>query len=155
MPNNNPITELTEVRKSPTHGQGVFAKTMLPKNTIWWRASSNEIIHINKVNYEALESSYQTPNLHAFIATILHFSYYVKHYDALLFIPDNGKLVNHSFTPNSAPGASDCLISVAIRDIHPGEEILEDYTHYDKCPWAKLYGEFGRKIGCWQGKAAS
>jgi SET domain-containing protein len=149
MSRHNPITELTEVRESSTHGLGVFAKTIIPKNTIWWRVSPNEIIHVNKANYEALQSSHQDQDIHAFISTILHFSYYVKQYDALLFIPDNGRLVNHSFEPNSAPGVNDCLISSAVRDIYPGDEILEDYTHYDKCSWAKLYGDFGRTIGCW------
>ncbi len=144
----NPVSDLTEVRSSSTHGFGLFAKTAIPRDTIWWSAGPDDLIHVNQVNFQTLCASTLSPEIQAFIKTLLHYSYYVKEFDALLFIPDNGRLVNHSFQPNSKT-VPDRLSSITIRDIAAGEEIFEDYTHYDKCAWAKLYGDFGRQIGCW------
>lgn len=143
----NPISELTEVRASATHGQGIFAKTLIVSGTIWWSVHPSDLVHISQANFKTLTASVQSPEIKAFLDTILHYSYYVKEYDALLFIPDDGRYVNHSFEPNSKT-VTDRLSSIALCDIQAGEEIFEDYTHYDKCPWAELYGKFGRMIGC-------
>ena len=144
----NPISALTEVRLSPTHGLGIFARTLIPQGTIWWRVRPSDVIAVNRLQFEALVASEQSPRTTAFIDAFLEFGYYVKGFDTLFLIPDNGRYVNHSFEPNSAVCPdSDGLCSITLRDIAGGEEICEDYTTYDKCPWANLYGEFGHKIG--------
>jgi SET domain-containing protein len=149
-PFSNPISLLTEVRPSPINGWGVFAKVPIPRQTVWWRVRPTDVVQIHKVHLEALHASAQSPRTRAFLDAVLENGYYVAGYDTLFYLTDNGRFVNHSFQPNSAvcPN-SDGLCSVALRDIAAGEEILEDYTKYDKCPWANLYGEFGRQIGCW------
>jgi SET domain-containing protein len=144
----NPVSKFVEARTSATHGLGLFAKSFIPSGTIWWSAGPSDLIHVNQANFKTLAASVQSPEVEALVKTLLHYSYYVKEFDALLFIPDNGRLVNHSFEPNSKT-VPDRLSSVTVRDIAAGEELFEDYTHYDKCPWAQPYGEFGRKIGCW------
>ena len=146
----NPIAALTEVRLSATKGFGIFASTLIPCGTIWWRVRRADVISLTRSQYEALAASEQSPRTKAFIEAFLEFGFYVKQYDRLFLIPDNGRYVNHSFEPNSAVCPdSDGLCSIAIRDIAAGDEICEDYTTYDKCPWANLYGEFGRTIGHW------
>ncbi len=146
----NPISALTEVRVSPTHGFGIFARTLIPRGTIWWRVRLSDLIPMTRVQFEALATSEQSPWTTAFLEAFLVLGYYVKGFDTLFLIPDNGRYINHSFEPNSAVCPdSDGLCSIALRDIAGGDEIFEDYTKYDKCPWANLYGEFGRKIGYW------
>lgn len=146
----NPISDLTEVRLSPNHGFGVFARTLIPRGTVWWRVRLSDVIPLNRLQYEALAASEQSPGTKALIEAFLEYGYYVKGFDTLFFIPDNGRYVNHSFEPNSAVCPdSDGLCSITLRDIAGGDEIVEDYTKYDKCPWANLYGEFGRRIGYW------
>lgn len=39
---------------------------------------------------------------------------------------------------SGAPSDFDGLTSTALRDIEAGEEIVEDYTNYDYCPWSHL-----------------
>ncbi len=146
----NPLNDLTEVRISATHGRGVFAKVAIPQHTVWWRVCPTNVTGITQAQYAAFVASAPSPQSDPFMAAILHFGYYVQQYDAIFFALDNARYINHSFQPNSAVSShSDDLCSVAVRDIAPGEEICEDYTHYDQCPWARLYGEFGRQIGCW------
>lgn len=146
----NPVNDLTEVRLSATHGRGVFAKVAIPQHTVWWRVCPTNVTVITQAQYAAFVASAPSPESDPFMAAILHFGYYVQQYDAIFFAIDNGRYINHSFQPNSAVAShADDLCSVALRDIAPGEEICEDYTHYDKCPWARINGEFGRQIGCW------
>ena len=146
----NPISALTEVRLSPPHGLGIFATTLIPRDTIWWRARRSDVVSINRLQFEAIAASEQSPQIKAFIEAFLEFGFYIKRYDTLFLIPDNGRYVNHSFEPNSAVCPDlDGLCSITLRDIAAGGEICEDYRTYDKCPWANLYGEFGRTIGHW------
>src|SRR6266850_962497 len=120
----NPLSELTEVRASGTHGRGIFAKTLIARGTIWWSVRPSDLVHINQANFKTLTASVQSPEIRAFLDAVLHYSYYVKEHDALLFIPDNGRYVNHSFEPNSKP-VNDQMSSIALRDIKGGEEIFE------------------------------
>ena len=146
----NPISALTEVRLSPTHGLGLFARTLIPRGTIWWHGRLSDLIPVTRSQFEALAASEQSPRTTAFIDAFLEFGYYLKGVDTLFLIPDNSRYINHSFEPNSAVCPdSGGLCSSTLRDIARGDEICEDYTTYDKCPWANLYGEFGRTIGYW------
>jgi hypothetical protein len=148
-PFSNPLSALTEVRSSSTHNLGVFAKIPIPRQTVWWRVRLCDLIHVRRGHLEALGGSARSARADSFVTAILEFGYYIAKFDTLFFIPDDGRYVNHSFEPNSAVCPdSDGLCSYALCDIAAGEEILEDYTRYDNCPWAKLYGEFGRAIGC-------
>lgn len=133
---------LAEVRASGIHDAGVFARTRIPKGTIWWRIVPTDAIHIPRTAWELLMASHRSPRIEA----ILHFSYYDEDEDALVLLADDSRHINHSFSPNSEFLVGE-LMAVTTRDIEAGEEIVEDYTRYGKCPWAQLYGEFGRLIG--------
>jgi hypothetical protein len=143
-------SSLVEVRSSPHHGLGVFAATAIPRGTTWWSADIAGVVMVSQRQMAALTSSAPSSKSHEFIDAILEYGYYLRDFDAIVFIPDDGRYVNHSTEPNSTilPG-SNGLASITTRDVLPGEEITEDYTSYDHCPWARMYGEFGRHLGCW------
>ena len=147
---NNPIDALTEARPSSTHGLGLFAKVPIPRGTVWWRAPIEDVFTVSQRQFELLTASAQSAGRDAVITALLEHGYYLKRLDAILYICDVARYTNHSFMPNSVVSPdSDGLSSVAITEIAAGQEITENYTSFDRCPWAKLYGEFGRKIGYW------
>ncbi|GAB4317144.1 MAG: hypothetical protein Kow0069_19720 [Promethearchaeota archaeon] len=114
---------------------------LIPRGTVWWHARPEDIFLINRQQYHALRCSHlaESELSAAFLRAIDVYSYYVQKVDALVFCLDDSRFVNHSFEPNSGgrdAGMLDPFRSVALRDIQPGEEILEDYTEYDECPWS-------------------
>jgi SET domain-containing protein len=132
------------VKASPVHGLGVFARKFIPRGAIWWAGKREDLIEINRRQYEVLLASRPSRMLD----DIHEHCYYDKALDRLLYICNNGRYINHSSTPNCAMHG-DCLTSVALRDIDRGEELFEDYRTYDRCPWAELWGEFGKQLGVW------
>ena len=132
----NQLTELIEVRPSPIEGLGLFAKKFISKGTIWWTATPCDVLLINRDQYLTLKNSIESSSSQNFEQSILVYSYYVLRYDALVFCLDNSRYVNHSYKPNSGNTPDfHPFSSIALRDIFPGEEILEDYSTYDQCPW--------------------
>lgn len=83
------------------------------------------------------------------LTVLQRYTYYSQEIDSLIYICDDARYLNHSDTPNSAP-SSDRLASVTIRDVEKGEELLENYSTYDFCPWANLWGDLGRQLGAWK-----
>ena len=135
----NPITDLTEVRLSSIAGLGLFAKTFIPKGTIWWSGNSSNMLLIHREQYEEFENSIIKSSAlsESLKKSFLVYCYYDKTSDALVLCLDNARFVNHSFTPNSGSTPDiHPFMAMALKDIYPGEEIVEDYTTYDFCPWA-------------------
>lgn len=141
----NPAWVLTEVRDSPIHGLGLFAKIAIPKGAVWWHARRDDVLLLDRRAYQTLVRSKQSTLTEQMLAAILTYSYYADDSDALIMCLDNARFVNHSLEPNSRalPGA-DRLRSVALRDIAAGEEIVENYLDYAPCPWAELRWDFVR-----------
>ncbi len=139
----NPVNDFTEVKPSTIEGFGLFAKAFIPKGTIWWAAAPEDVMLLNREQYITLVNSQQNSLSKSLQHTLLVYSYYIEIYDVLVFCLDNARFVNHSFNPNSGGDPiSQSLASMTLRDIYPGEEILEDYTKYDQCPWASLCETF-------------
>lgn len=139
----NPIKTLTQVRISPVHGLGVFAKVDIPKGTVWWRARpGRDVLLINRAQFDTFRESTHSPVSKAFLDAIYTYSYYSAQEEALILILDHARYTNHCFRPNSdvcsEPGV---IASIALRDIRAGEEILEDYSLFDQCPWPGLEEE--------------
>ena len=140
----NPINALTEVRNSHVHGLGVFAKTDIPKGTVWWRARPGmDVLLINKAQFQTLKDSQHSPTSQDLLEAIYTYSYYSAEDDVLILILDHARYTNHSFQPNSdvypEPGV---IGSIALRDIKAGEEIMEDYSEFDHCPWPGFAEEY-------------
>ena len=137
------MDDLTEVRQSPIQGNGLFAKRLIQKGTIWWVGQPGNVLLINQDQYLTLKNSICSLPIEGFEKTILIYSYFIACYDSLVFCLDNARFVNHSFTPNSGESPDrHPLVSMALRDILPGEEITEDYTSYDQCPWISFKEDF-------------
>jgi hypothetical protein len=132
----NPLPTLTEARPSPIHGLGIFAKTDIPAGAVWWRAAPGDVLLINKGQYNALKRSVHSSVSAQLLDAIHTYSYYSAAEDALILILDNARYTNHSAQPNSGVSPEPGVIgSIALRDIRAGEDIVEDYTSFDHCPW--------------------
>ena len=139
----NPIEEYAVVRPSKIHGFGLFAKKLIPKGTVWWHAREQDVMIITKDQFIMFDSSAKSPKIENFMTILLNYSYCERDIEALIFILDNNRYVNHSFNPNSGlPEDGTGLCSVAQRDIQIGEEITEDYSKYTIFNWLKKYNSF-------------
>lgn len=111
----HPDTEVRYISKEK--GYGVVATKLIPKGTITWVQ--------DPLDQEFNED--QVRNLSPFIKEYLEkYSFTNKHGHQVLCW-DNGKFVNHSFNPSCFSTPYD--FEIAIRDIHPGEELTDDYGY--------------------------
>lgn len=111
----HPDTELRFI--NDIIGYGVVAKKFIPKGTITWVQDDldqvynpEDIKKINPVMLDYLDTYCFTNN---------------KGQKVLCW--DNAKFVNHSFNSSCMSTAYD--FEIAIRDIHPGEQLTDDYGY--------------------------
>ncbi len=111
----HPFTELKFI--SEQKGYGVVAKQFIPKGTITWVQDSLDMIFDQKKlaelgpNYASIVDTYSfRDNLGNFVLCW-----------------DLAKYVNHSFNSNCL--STPYNFEIAIRDIHPGEELTDDYGY--------------------------
>jgi len=133
------LSYYTELRPSPLHGFGLFAKRDIPVNTVWWKAKRSNVMLLNHLQYSTLQASHINENIENLLNVASIYGYYSARLDSIIICLDNARYVNHSFEPNSgAPHNGDPLSSVTLRQIQTGEEITEDYSCYDTCSWCKI-----------------
>lgn len=111
----HPDTELRFI--NDTIGYGVVAKKLIPKGTITWVQDDLDQVltpeqadallpqvreHLEKYSFTNSEGNY-------------------------VLCWDNAKFVNHSFNPSCMSTAYD--FEIALRDIHPGEQLTDDYGY--------------------------
>lgn len=111
----HPDTELRFI--NDVVGYGVVAKKFIPKGTITWVQDDldqvyapEDVVKISPMMQEYLETYCFTNN---------------KGEKVLCW--DNAKFVNHSFNSSCMSTAYD--FEIAIRDIHPGEQLTDDYGY--------------------------
>jgi len=111
----HPHTELRFI--SPEIGLGVVATEFIPAGTITWvldkldqRFSPNQ--------FKQFAPIYQN---------ILEYFTFRNGDGKLILCWDNGRFVNHSFNSNCLSTAYD--FEIAIRDIHPSEQLTDDYGY--------------------------
>jgi len=140
-------------QQSKIHGLGIFAKTRLPKGTIWWVPDPTaNIIFISEQQWKEVEekakarllaatsSSSSSPPLtlasvDPLYHVIAHFGYPDEVHNRVNFLLDDSRFCNHSDTPNSGASKSNRYASETLVDIEVGEEIVEDYRLYGSLPW--------------------
>lgn len=106
----------TEVRWiSVEIGCGVVATRDIPKGTITWAMDPLDRL-ISPPQMESLPSICRD--------SLLKYSYRDRHGD-YVFCWDNTRFMNHSFNPNCI--ATAYRFELAVRDIHVGEELTNDY----------------------------
>jgi len=132
-------------RESTISGIGLFATEAIARGTLLWRCDEQSV------------REHDEPSLRARIAGMTpkertDFLEHVYTWEGkVVEILDDGKLWNHSRVKQNTgnhpdPGAGDGVSSYALRDIEPGEELLDDYSAYDRLEWfEKLCAEVGSR----------
>jgi hypothetical protein len=106
---------------SPTSkGMGLFANRNFQRGEILWIIDDNDI-KISLADYLAFdEIQRQKLNIYS----------YIDFYHRVIIPWDEGKYINHGCEPNLTGVIQYDNISVALKDIKKGEEIVEDYSYY-------------------------
>mgnify|MGYP003646111578 CR=1 FL=1 len=131
-------------------GLGLFAEEFIAKGTVIWTECNNvNTLRMSRAQYRTLcnseHSAQVSPHSFALWDGFSTYSYYEAADDCLVFCADNMRYMNHSQdAPNSEMVGSS---SVALRDILPGEELLEDFTSYDAYPWPEPYDSWSEAEG--------
>lgn len=111
----HPRTELKYI--SNEIGYGVVATDFIPAGTITWALDKLDR-EFSPLEFQSMEPIYQE---------ILDTYTYRNNKGNFVLCWDNGRYVNHSFNSNCLTTAYDFEIS--IRDIHPGEQLTDDYGY--------------------------
>lgn len=111
----HPNTELRFI--SNEIGYGVVAKSFIPKGTITWV--------LDKLDREFTPQQIQ--DMDDLYKNILDIYAYRNREGNFVLCWDNARFVNHSFKSNCLTTAYD--FEIAIRDIHPGEQLTDDYGY--------------------------
>ncbi|HEX8330048.1 MAG TPA: SET domain-containing protein [Hymenobacter sp.] len=111
----HPDTELRFI--STEIGFGVVATKLIPKGTITWAFDTLDQI----ITPHALEQ------MHALQKVYLEKYCYRDHNGDYVLCGDHSRFVNHSFRSSCISTAYNC--ELAVRDIHPGEELTDDYGY--------------------------
>ncbi len=111
----HPDTELKFI--SDVIGYGVVAKKFIPKGTITWVQDELDQVFTP----EKLEKI--SPLMREYLDIYCFTNGAGNH----ILCWDNAKFVNHSFKPSCMSTAYD--FEIAIRDIHPGEQLTDDYGY--------------------------
>lgn len=111
----HPHTELKLI--STEVGYGVVATEFIPAGTITWVLDKLDR-EFSPADFEKMDPLYQN---------ILDTYTFRNNKGHLILCWDNGRFVNHSFNSNCLTTAYD--FEIAIRDIHPGEQLTDDYGY--------------------------
>lgn len=111
----HPKTELKFI--SNEIGHGVVATAFIPAGTITWA--------LDKLDREFSPDAFKA--MDALYQDILETYTFRNNNGNLVLCWDHGRYVNHSFNSNCLSTAYD--FEIAIRDIHPGEQLTDDYGY--------------------------
>lgn len=111
----HPNTEVRFISKEK--GYGLVATKLIPKGTITWVQDDLDQIFTRR----------QREELNPVIKHHLDIYSFINKNGESVLCWDNGKFVNHSFNPSCFSTAYD--FEIAIRDIHPEEELTDDYGY--------------------------
>ncbi len=119
----------TKVRPSPVHGLGLFADAFIPEGATIWRFDSSIDRRYTESELAALPQERQQA---------LRIHCYVNPRSGLyVYCGDDARYINHSEQPNTKDVGFDEGfhegegVTIAARDIQPGEEIVSDYRSFD------------------------
>jgi SET domain-containing protein len=116
----------TKIKESQIHGVGLFADQYIPKGTEIWRFTPG---FDQKFTREQILSFPDLLQIY-----IYKYCWRSKKSTLYCFSADNGKYFNHSLSPNVLSeyrDDEDEVITIAVKDIEEGEEILDDYNSFE------------------------
>jgi len=111
----HPSTELKFI--STEIGYGVVATEFIAAGTITWVLDKLDR-EFSPLEFQSMDTIYQN---------ILDTYTFRNNNGNFVLCWDNGRFVNHSFNSNCLTTAYD--FEIAIRDIHPGEQLTDDYGY--------------------------
>lgn len=111
----HPDTELRFINN--VVGYGVVAKKFIPKGTITWVQDDLDQVYTDE----------DIKKLNPVVLDHLETYCFVNSKGQKVLCWDNAKYVNHSFNSSCMSTAYD--FEIAIRDIHPGEQLTDDYGY--------------------------
>jgi len=129
----HPDTELRFINEEKKYG--VVATKFIRRGTITWVQDD-----LDQIITPAMEQSMSTV-----IRSVLNTYAFTNSNGDSVLCWDHGKHVNHSFNPNCFSTAYD--FEIAIRDIHPGEELTDDYGYLNvREPFRPIDEGYKRKV---------
>ena len=109
-----------KVATDPRMGLGLFATEFIPKDSVVWEFVEGVDIKVSVDRVEQMSEAQQEYfEKYAWVED----DYYYSSCDLTNF-------VNHSYQPNLKIIDE---IMISLRDIHPGEELFENYAEFDDC----------------------
>lgn len=115
----------TRLGQSHIHGIGLFADQPISKDTVIWKFHHRIDIRMSAADIDELAWASQEQ--------MRRYSYREKHSGLYVLCGDDARFFNHSSRPNCID-LYDGLngdVTIALRDIEPGEELTCDYAMFD------------------------
>lgn len=115
----------TRLGLSKISGIGLYADTFISKGTIIWRFTPNLDLKFNDVEYHFFKMNHNCERIDNYVYKSLISGCYI-------LCSDDARFINHSYQPNTIDTPDDVEgLTIACRDIYPGEEITSDYQLFD------------------------
>lgn len=115
----------TRLGLSKISGIGLYADEFIPKGTIIWRFTPNLDLRFDEMEYQVFKISHDCERIDNYVYRSLMTGYYI-------LCSDDARFINHSFHPNTVDTQGDIEgLTIAARDVFPGEEITSDYQLFD------------------------
>ena len=115
----------TRLGLSKISGIGLYADNFIPKGTIIWRFVPNLDLKFNEDEYKTFKLKHNCERLDNYI-------YKSKISSCYILCSDDARFINHSYEPNTIDTMDDIEgLTIACKDIYPGEEITSDYQLFD------------------------
>jgi len=113
----------TKLKKSKISGIGLFADEPIPKGTLVWKFDPNIDLLLSKEEIEKLSKPAQEQ--------IYKYGFLDAASNKFMLCGDDARFFNHSPQNNCDDSQAD--ITVAIRNIIPGEELTVNYKDFYGC----------------------
>lgn len=126
----------TRIAPSAIHGLGLFAAQAIPRGTRIWEFAPGFDLELSEEELQTLSEPCR--------AQVLAYAYYNAARLRYILCSDDARFVNHSQSPNTLSvgfGERDIEgMTIAARDIAPGEELTEDYGAFEEISRNVSYG---------------
>ena len=106
---------------SKIHGFGLIAHEFIPKGKVVWKLVPGFDIMLSEDELRKLPPTVQEQ--------FLHYGFFHPELERHVLSADDDRFSNHSDTANVRFHGDH---AIAIRDIHEGEEMTDNYTEYEK-----------------------
>ncbi len=125
---------------SAEKGHGIFAKDFIPKGTLLWRYSNESVREFTAAEFGSYFAGLPT---RCAKVNLLRTAYGWG--GKMILLLDDSIFWNHSRNQNCITGGGESGNDThALRDILPGDELLDNYLHYEFYDWLlELYIEYG------------